>query len=44
MRDEASPLVMSMAHANATMARVAFLLASADLLLVMLYVVGLRLP
>lgn len=51
---EASQLVMSIAHANATMARVlgrkfaalrvAFLLASADLVLVMLYVVGLRLP
>jgi hypothetical protein len=51
---EASQLVMSIAHANATMARVlrlkfralriAFLLGSADLLLIMLYVVGLRLP
>lgn len=51
---EASQLVMSVAHANATMARVlrrkfvalriAFLLGSADLLLIMLYVVGLRLP
>ena len=51
---EASQLVMSMAHCNATMARVlrrkfaslrvAFLLATADLLLIMLYVVGLRLP
>jgi Family of unknown function (DUF5706) len=50
---EASQLVMSIAHSNATMARVlrrkfvslriAFLLASADLLLIMLYVVGLRL-
>jgi hypothetical protein len=50
---EASQLVMSIAHANATMARVlrrkfvslriAFVLASADLLLIMLHVVGLRL-
>jgi Family of unknown function (DUF5706) len=51
---EASQLVMSLAHANATMAHVlrrkfvalrfAFLLASADLLMIMLHVVGLRLP
>jgi hypothetical protein len=50
---EASQLVMSIAHANASMARVlrrkfvslriAFVLASADLALIMLYVVGLRL-
>ena len=50
---EASQLVMSLAHSNATMARVlrrkfvslriAFLLASADLLLILLHVVGLRL-
>ena len=51
---EASQLVMSLAHSNATMARVlrrkfvslriAFLLASADLALILLHVVGLRLP
>jgi hypothetical protein len=50
---EASQLVMSLAHSNATMARVlrrkfvslriAFLLASADLALILLHVVGLRL-
>ena len=50
---EASQLVMSIAHANATMARVlrrkfvalriAFLLAGADLGLIVLYVMGLRL-
>jgi hypothetical protein len=50
---EASQLVMSLAHSNATMARVlrrkfvslriAFLLASGDLALILLHVVGLRL-
>lgn len=50
---EASQLVMSVAHSNATMARVlrrkfvslriAFVLACADLALIMLYVVGFRL-
>jgi hypothetical protein len=50
---EASQLVMSIAHANATMAhvlrrkfvalRIAFLLAGADLALIVLYVMGLRL-
>ncbi len=51
---EASQLVMSIAHSNATLARVlrrkfialriAFVLAGADLLLIMLHVIGFRLP